>query len=211
MRVHAAPVCEWRGQWRLTVDANVSDSETEVLSLVRTQDFSDQFGFPYVIETSRLDADDRARRNRISLDHQWLNPGPLDRIEWRVYWQDSLTRQDTFEDRMTMIMGQGSPVTRFRRARFEQDILGGEFTARKRFATGALDHDLVAGFEIFRTDTTQSRDGLETDLTTGESSNVVGPDSFPVRDFPDSRSVEAGVYAEDMPFTDAALPIMVPE
>ena len=184
-------------RWRLTLEHNDTDSETDVLNRIGSQDLSALFGFPYVVNTTALTGDDRARRRRVSLDYRAQQPAFADHFSWNIYYQDALTEQDTFEQRTTTINGQPSPAERFRRARFEQDIVGSEATARWQFATGGIGHDLVAGFEIFETRTDQTRDGFERDLLDGSTSTTVGPDDFPVRDFPKSTTLEAGGYLED--------------
>lgn len=184
-------------QWRLTLEQNESDSETEVLNLVRTQDFSDVYGFPYIVETTALNGDDGNRRRRISLDYRAREPGWADHFSWKVYHQDAVTEQATFEDRNAIAQGQPAPVHRYRNARFEQQILGTEATARWVFNTGPLEHDLVGGLEVYETQTEQMRDGFEQSLVDDSTSNTVGPDNFPVRDFPKSSTLEAGVYLED--------------
>lgn len=184
-------------QWRLTLEQNETDSETDVLNLVRSQDFSAVYGMPYIVETASVRGDDGNRRRRISLDYQARQPGWADHFSWKVYHQDARTEQDTFEDRTTIVHGQPSPVHRFRRAEFEQQILGTEATARWAFSTSNVEHDLVGGFEVFETITEQMRDGFERDRTDGSTSTTVGPDDFPVRDFPNSTTLEAGLYLED--------------
>lgn len=183
--------------WRLTLDANESDSETDVLSGRGIEDFTAMFGFPYIVETTDLAADDNAERYRVSLDQALFDIGVFDRIGWQVYWQESTTEQDTFEARTTTIMGQPGSVERYRTSLFEQTLVGAEVTTVSRFTTGEIQHDLVAGAEIYRTETRQSRDGFVLDLASGETSSVVGPDDFPVRDFPNSETLEAGIYVED--------------
>lgn len=185
-------------RWRLTVEQNETSSETNVLSLVRTRDFTQAFGFPFVIDTSALAGDDRAERQRFSLDLLARDPGWADVFSWQVYYQTGETVQDTFETRTTLRGGPPAvPDTRFRRAFFEQSILGTELTGRWSFDTGTVGHDLVAGIEVFETDTEQLRDGQLTNLLTGEVSNVLSPDTFPVRDFPNSKTLEAGFYLEN--------------
>ncbi|MEN1729565.1 MAG: TonB-dependent receptor, partial [Pseudomonadota bacterium] len=185
-------------QWRLTYEQNETDSETDVLSLVRTRDFTAAFGFPFVIDTTSLTGDDRAERQRISIDLLARQPGWADNFSWNVYYQTSETEQVTFETRTTLQGGPPAvPDTRFRRAFFEQSVLGTELTGRWTFNTGRVGHDLVAGIEVFETDTEQLRDGQLTNLLTGEVSNVLSPDTFPVRDFPKSTTLEAGFYVED--------------
>jgi hemoglobin/transferrin/lactoferrin receptor protein len=47
------------------------------------------------------------------------------------------------------------------------------------------------------TDTREMRDGLETNLVTGSTTNVILGESLPVRDFPNSRSRELGLFVQD--------------
>jgi hemoglobin/transferrin/lactoferrin receptor protein len=185
-------------RWRLTIEQNETRSETDVLSLVRTRDFTQAFGFPFVIDTTALSGDDRAERQRISVDMLARNPSWADVFSWQVYYQSGETEQDTFETRRTLRGGPPAvPDTRFRRAFFEQSILGTELTGRWSFSTGSVSHDLVAGVEVFETKTEQIRDGQLTNLLTGEVSNVLSPDTFPVRDFPNTTTLEAGFYIEN--------------
>lgn len=48
-----------------------------------------------------------------------------------------------------------------------------------------------------RTDTRQQRDGFQRNLATGAVTPVVGPDRFPVRDFPLSETTESALYVQD--------------
>lgn len=190
-------------QWRLALEQNRTDSRTDVLNLVRGQDFTEIYGFPYLVETSVLNGDDRTQRRRISLDQELREPGWASHFSWTAYHQNAYTKQDTTEQRATVVYGQASPVERFRHAAFEQDIFGAEATARWLFKTGNIAHDLVGGVEIHKTRTEQLRTGFERDLNDGSISSTVGPDDFPVRDFPNSTTLEAGLYFENrIAFTD---------
>jgi hemoglobin/transferrin/lactoferrin receptor protein len=55
----------------------------------------------------------------------------------------------------------------------------------------------VWGLEALETRVTERRDGLQTNLDTGESTSVILGESLPVRDFPISRVREVGVYFQD--------------
>ncbi|MBW8811652.1 MAG: TonB-dependent receptor, partial [Lysobacter sp.] len=51
----------------------------------------------------------------------------------------------------------------------------------------------------------QKRDGRAINLTTGVSTNVISPDTFPVRDFPVSKTQSTGVFVQDeIQFADGA-------
>jgi len=175
-----------------------ADSTTQVDSLERVQDFSDDFGFPYLIDTREVVGNDERLRTRVSVGQEWMSGKfGTDYLRWRAYWQDSETRQDTFEARESLIAGQASAVERDRTFRFEQALAGVELNAANLFETGAFAHELAWGFEYEAADTSQVRDGVELDLATGETSNTVGPDEFPLRDFPKSETQSLGIYVQD--------------
>lgn len=62
---------------------------------------------------------------------------------------------------------------------------------------GKVTHDLTWGLDLARTSTEQSRDGLRHFPLTGASTPSMPPDEFPVRDFPLSRTINAGAYLQD--------------
>lgn len=187
-----------RGAPLLTFENFDSSRVTDVISLQRTQDFTAIFGFPYEIETTDVRGDDRRSRQRVSLSQSW-NDGAfgLDYLRWRGYFQGSETRQDTFEARTTRIMGMTDAVERDRQFQFAQDLGGIEINAARRLLIGRHQHAFSFGIEYEVADTEQIRDGTQTSLDTGETTSQVGPDLFPVRDFPMSRTRRTGVYVQD--------------
>lgn len=186
------------GGIELSVDAFREDRLTEVDSLERVRDFSAAFGFPFVLDTSLVRADDERRRTRLGLEQDWTGGlGPLDYLRWRAYWQESVTEQDTVEERTALIAGNASAALRNRRFEFEQDLAGVEAVAGSEVETGALTHSLVYGVQAEWAETAQIRDGIETDPDTGATTPVVGPDTFPVRDFPLSDTREYGLFVQD--------------
>ncbi len=186
------------GALELTVEDFENTSDTQVNSLEGVQDFTQALGFPFVINTTDVDASDERTRSRFSIGQEWV--GGLwgtSYLRWRAYHQDSQTRQDTFEGRSQLIAGRTSNVTRQRRFQFDQDVTGLEINSGLSFRTGGIEHQLAFGAEFERSDTAQFRDGIETDLTTGVSSSQVGPDLFPLRDFPLSQTTRTGFYLQD--------------
>jgi hemoglobin/transferrin/lactoferrin receptor protein len=178
---------------RLTFETLRENSFTDAISGRRTQALG-----PSTVQTLDLTGDDDKSRDRVALDHSFTARAAIaDDGEWRVYWQDSDTVQRTEELRLSIGTGPAVETLRRRRADFEQEVLGAEVTLRKGFATGASDHTLTYGLELVRTDTRQMRDGSQTNLATGDVTNVVPPDTFPVRDFPLTETVEAAVFVQD--------------
>ncbi|WP_293397903.1 TonB-dependent receptor plug domain-containing protein, partial [Nevskia sp.] len=84
---------------KLTLERLVDDSDTNSLSAVRA--------ISPTTQTTALAADDQARRARVSLEQTLFDLGQLNSLLWRVYVNDSRTRQDTLESR-TVSTGGGS-------------------------------------------------------------------------------------------------------
>ena len=171
---------------------------TDVVSLERRQDFTADFGFPFLIDTTDVAGDDERTRTRFSVGQEWIaGRFGTDYLRWRAFWQDSVTRQDTFESRETFIAGRPGRAERQRDFRFEQQLAGLEVNAMSVFETGSAEHELAYGLEFEIAETTQIRDGTERDLVTGVESKQVGPDLFPLRDFPESQTESVGLYVQD--------------
>ncbi|MCL0318064.1 hypothetical protein M2T24_27285, partial [Escherichia coli] len=79
---------------------------------------------------------------------------------------------------------------------FDQHAYGLQAQFNKAFTTGSVEHALTYGFEGTRTEIRQKRDGYQVSKA-GVVSNTVLPDTFPVRDFPISKTTELGLYAQD--------------
>ncbi len=178
---------------RLTAESTREDTFTDAISGRRTQALG-----PATVQTVDLTGDDSRKRSRIALDHAFsMNAAMAEEGSWQVYWQDSETIQRTEELRLNTGMGPAFETLRNRRATFEQEVLGGELTLRKAIESGQTSQTLTYGLELIRTDSEQLRDGSQTNLATGDVTNVVQPDTFPVRDFPLSETIEAAAFVQD--------------
>ncbi len=151
------------------------------------------------LDTTALIGDDEDERRRISLEHQFdeLGWSWMDGGVWRVYDQKSETRQYTTEYRTVRTPAATSLRVRDRVFDFEQDLAGGEVTLHKTWSFDSLSHRVTAGVEYLETDTVQLRGGVERNLTTGTVTSQVGPDLYPVRDFPLSTARSSSVYLQD--------------
>ena len=195
-KVHFGDALE--GGLALTFDYFGATNVTDVVSLERSQDFTADFGFPFLIDTTDVAGDDERTRARFSAGQEWIaGKFGTDYLRWRAFWQDSETRQDTFESRETFIAGRPGRAERQRDFRFEQQLAGLEVNAMSVFETGPAEHELAYGLEFEIADTMQLRDGIERDLVTGLDSKQVGPDLFPLRDFPESQTESVGLYVQD--------------
>lgn len=178
-------------RFSLTVEGNEDDTDTDLLSSQGYQSLTR-------VTNDSVIARDHQSRARLSLAHEWDNIGAawVDHLDWKVYRQDSQTTQYTREERS----GLAAPILRDIRERefdFDQRTYGLQANLRKSFVTGSVEHDLAYGVEYSWTQTHQKRDGLRTLPLTGVQTPVMSPDTFPVRDFPISKTTVAALYVQD--------------
>jgi hemoglobin/transferrin/lactoferrin receptor protein len=176
------------GQFRLAYDNFSRSVATDVASLN-----------PQSAKTVSLNGNDGATRQRVSLDHEIAGALGLDRLTWLLYGQRATTTQDTTEVRAnTTATCLSAPGTvrcrRDVRFEFDQDEYGFLVIGQRAFGANQR---VMAGIEGARTQTEEIRDGRVTNLVTGDSSNIVGTDIFPTRDFPNAVTKRLGIFAQD--------------
>jgi hemoglobin/transferrin/lactoferrin receptor protein len=175
---------------RLTFEGSRHDQFTDVIT--------SRTATP-ALDTTRLTGDDEDERRRLSLEHEFSELGWnfLDGGVWRIYDQRSETRQYTTENRMVRSGANTSLRVRDRVFQFDQDLTGGEVTLHKSWELGKGSHRLTLGLEYIDSHTEQLRGGVERNLTTGAVTSQVGPDLYPVRDFPISDTRSTAAYLQD--------------
>lgn len=177
----------------ITAEASDRKVETDVLSSIRSQSLGASR-----IDTLSLLGEDTLQRQRVSVDVTGSAALGFDRWSGLAYWQRGLTRQDSLERRDTVSGGVViAQAERERRFEFEQASSGFELTGHRAFSWGSSQHYLIAGVDALVQDTEQLRDGQQRNLRTGAVSSVVGPDAYPVRDFPLSEEIEIAFYLQD--------------
>lgn len=125
-------------------------------------------------------AADETRRDRISLDHDFTGVLGLDEGSWAIYWQDSTTRQFTFEDR-------DPAANRTRDVTFDNRVVGLALEGRRDFRFDSVEHRLTFGGDASLTRQEAIRDGT-----------VPPPgETFPHRPFPSTDYTLAGVFIQD--------------
>ncbi len=172
------------GRLRLTLDG---------LRETRDSDLKAILGHERFAATTELLGDDRRHQWRMLLDHHFDTTGPIDRGHWRLWHKRSDTRQESFERRALA----SGPIELYRRFEFQQDHTGLGADLESDIEAFQWRHRLGYGFELTRAELTSLRDALQTDLVSGQSSNVVLGERFPLRDFPKSRVTELGIYIHD--------------
>lgn len=177
------------GRWTFVLDHSAQQQQTDVRS--------QRFAPGRFATTWRLDADDRARRDRLSAQGEWAAPLPwLERLELLAYGQHSKVRQDSFQYRLP---DRATPFEslRWRRFEFTQREAGLDLVGQSRGEFLGARHWQVFGVELEHTRYSGLRDGLETNLASGATSTVILGERFPVRDFPDSRAHRAALFWQD--------------
>ncbi|WP_152560408.1 TonB-dependent receptor domain-containing protein [Arenimonas donghaensis] len=185
---------------RLSLDAGAMGRWSAIVERAegrRTTDVQSQlFGPGRFATTYALTGDDRYERLRASLGGEWQQVGPLGPVRLLLYRQDS--RSDQFSDQFRLA-DRATPFLsrRERRFVFGQESTGLEVNAQWRGEWLGLQHWQVFGIDLARHDYRGYRDGIETNLATGTSSNVIIGEVFPLRDFPNSRADEIGLFWQD--------------
>lgn len=169
---------------RFTADRFEREVETRIQSLLG---YGTRFR-----STTALQGDDRDSSRRLALDFDFSG------TRWqqgnlRVFDTRHDTAQLTYEERASA----PQPVAIERRFDYAQDHTGIEGFAQRDAEWGGTRHRIGVGGEWLRSDISELRDGLQTSLTTGSSTNFILGENMPVRDFPESRTVETGVWLQD--------------
>ncbi|MET4683194.1 TonB-dependent hemoglobin/transferrin/lactoferrin family receptor [Brevundimonas faecalis] len=152
---------------RLTYDHFDQDMEGEALS-------------SYSATVIGLTAQDETQRDRVSLDWRFTDFLGLDSGSVAAYWQDSTTRQFTYEDRTPA-------VDRTRDVTFDNSIWGLSAQGSKSFGGEALRHRVTIGGDWSHTNQEGIRNGTVPPM--GEP--------FPARPFPKTEFSLAGLFIQD--------------
>jgi hemoglobin/transferrin/lactoferrin receptor protein len=153
--------------------------------------------------TEVLRGSDDGSRFRVSASQRVPACGNAwDSATWTLYGQGTDTSQDTYEQRRAVPPPRperpGTPPVRIdRQFRFDERAIGGGFTALKDVSDGSWTHSLTYGLQVAGTRLEELRNGTQTDLDTGETIKTVLGETYPLRDFPDTDVVEAGLFVQD--------------
>lgn len=142
---------------------------------------------------------DDLRRMRFSLEHKYDASGLgwiFDSLTWNAYYQASETPEHQVEDR-DRITPSFQDRLRIRDYLYRQDHIGANFNFAKAFKTGALNHTLAYGTEMVTSFSRRVRDATEYNFTTGTQTKTITPDTYPLKDMPDTRTSRVGVYLQD--------------
>ncbi|MGG6294022.1 TonB-dependent hemoglobin/transferrin/lactoferrin family receptor [Leptolyngbya sp. AN02str] len=151
------------------------------------------------------DVDLNTRRDRLSLSYTYdneLNPSFLQFGRLQLYYQNSQQeelRRREFSYGVTS--GRqfpiGTPTRRDDDYDFTDRVFGANLQLRSDFALGNLDNRLTYGVDISTTRNERPRDRTETNLLTGDRTQISSTDTFPIEDFPPSDTFRLGLYVQN--------------
>ncbi len=141
---------------------------------------------------NRSEATDDTDRYFVSAAYSHQTPTPIaDRMELKIGY----TKLDRVEH--TEQLRSGSTVRRVSDLHFNQEILSGDFQFGLTRNWAGIEHEFTYGVTADYTETSRPRYRTETNLLTNTTTNVVGFETFPNKNFPDTETVKAGVYVQD--------------
>lgn len=145
-----------------------------------------------------LNLADRVERDRYSLHHQYRavgSGGLVDRFDLKLFAQSAETFESSVEERSRV--APALDRTRLRSSDYRQDNLGGSVQLESSRTLGAGRHRFVYGVELEDGEMERNRNGLERNHLTGTTTTSIAPDSFPVKDIPDTDTRRLGVFLQD--------------
>ena len=157
-------------------------------------DLSSVLGAGRYRSTTKLEGDDRQHLDVVSVAYEfgspesWIDSGVL-----RGFREQADIDQYTLDERALA----RTPVSINRLFSYDQEIRGLELNLWKDFPGGRITHRVGLGVEYRDRRTEEFRDGLSTDLATGEHSSILLGEVFPLRDFPISDTIETAAFIED--------------
>lgn len=178
---------------RFTFERYKDDTDVDILSLNASTP-----------RTSALQGQDSIRRTRGSVDYDYVNPGGswFHGFSASLYQQKSTTDSDSQETRTATTAGcsgvSGGVNTCYipREFDFQQTLTGGRAQVES-LVTWGVPHRILWGGEIYQTKTSALRNAAIYNLTTGTVSNTLSGETFPVRDFPNTTTIQYGAYVQD--------------
>ncbi|MBN8420340.1 MAG: TonB-dependent hemoglobin/transferrin/lactoferrin family receptor [Verrucomicrobia bacterium] len=184
-----------RNRFELTGEYLERSSDNDLLSARRVVVAAP--GVNYNVNSLLLNDD--LRRMRFSLEHKYDAAGLgwlFDNLTWSAYYQVSETPEHQVEDR-DRITPTYQDRLRIRDYLYRQDHVGANFNFTKAFQTGALSHTLAYGTQLVSSFSRRVRDATEYNFTTNTVTKTITPDTYPLKDMPDTRTSRVGVYIQD--------------
>ena len=176
-------------RWGHTFRASAIRQEGQTLSSL-----SSMLGAGRYRSTTALEGDDSQTLDVFNFSYEFGSPeGWIDSGLVRAYHEQAEIEQYTLDERGNA----RTPVSIDRFFSYDQEIRGLELNLWKNFDGERVSHRIGFGAEYRDRRTEEFRDGLSTDLATGDETNVLLGEVFPLRDFPISKTTETALFLED--------------
>lgn len=137
--------------------------------------------------------------NTYRISGQWVHDAPIgfiDRVDFLTYFNSVYTQADTYQLRGAF---NGVIPTNGRTSQFwyTQNVAGAELQMNTDAQLFGLRNIFTYGLSFAYTTTTRPRNRWHITLATGARTQVVGGETFPNKNFPDTETAQAGVYLQD--------------
>ena len=179
---------QMRDPLRLTVGGSERRVRTDVRSLLLQPG---RFA-----NTTGMQGDDRSDQASIALDRTQLDWGPFRQLAWNLHWQQADVDQHTIETRRA-VPPRTPAVLLERDFRYEAGVAGASAVASTVHDWGEVTHRWAIGADASSQRISEQRDAQQTSLPSGAITSTILGEVFPLRDFPQSRVLEAGVFVFD--------------
>ena len=175
----------WGRTWRASVIHQDSNSISDLNSML---------GAGRYRSTTALEGDDTNKLDVINLAYEFGSPESfIESGVIRAFYEVASVEQVTLDERAAA----RTPVSIDRFFSYDQEIKGIELNFWKNFSGETFSHRLGFGLEYRDRSTEEYRDGLSTNIESGDQTNVLLGEVFPLRDFPISRTKETAAFIED--------------
>ncbi len=172
------------GQFTVAFSAHQKDQSGALQALLGTGRFRN---------TTTLNYSDQHRQQGFNISHDWLFNNSVEQAMLRIYGNHSEFDQQSHEDRIS----RGVSTTQNRRFEYQQDTWGFEFNLHQRLETERSSHRLIYGLTYTLNDIEEQRDATQINHNTGQITNNLLGEQFPLRDFPKSKVAEWGLFVHD--------------
>lgn len=142
---------------------------------------------------------DTTERKRVSLD--WNAPASswfTDEILTKLYYTNLFREELTDQFRASSATALSATQLRTTDSDFLQDIYGAEIRATARRELLGWQHILTYGVTGDITETSRPRDRSQITLATGAVTKTVAGETFPNKNFPDTRTEQTAFYVQDI-------------
>jgi len=175
----------WGHTWR----ASVIHQDSTTIS-----DLNSMLGDGRYRSTTALEGDDTNELDVINIAYEFGSPeGFIDSGVIRGFYEVANVEQMTLDERAA----SSRPVSIDRFFSYDQEIMGLELNFWKNLSGEFFSHRLGFGLEFRDRTTEEYRDGLSTNLVSGDQTKVLLGEVFPLRDFPISQTKETAAFIED--------------